>query len=134
MQIFEKFRFYIHLLSFKMNSLLLSGIYKKNVILTELLLPWMAFYVLMISGFVSVAALLVIYMEKSSNKNGTENYKLFAILPSTLAAYYCLMWVCVYKLYRKGLKPKAHFLTKFAQIALEPLANKILEVEDTVEE
>ena len=104
------------------------------MILTELLLPWMAFYVLMISGFVSVAALLVIYMEKNSNKNGTENFKLFAILPSTLAAYYCLMWVCVYKLYRKGLKPKAHFLTKFAQIALEPLANKILEVEDTVEE
>ena len=89
----------------------------------------------MISGFVSVAALLVIYMEKNtSNKNGKENFKLFAILPSTLAAYYCLMWVCVYKLYRKGLKPKAHFLTKFAQIALEPLANKILEVEDTVEE
>ena len=111
-------------------SLLLSGIYKKNVISTDLLLPWMAFYILMIFGFVSVAALLVIFME---NNNEKENFKLFSILPSALAAYYCLLWVCVYKLYRKGLKPKANFLAKFSQIALEPLANRILQVE-TVEE
>ena len=100
------------------------------MILTELLLPWLAFYILIIFGFVSVAALLVIFMEK---KNDKENFKLFSILPSALAAYYCLMWVCVYKLYKKGLKPKANFLTQFAQITLEPLAKRVLQVE-TVEE
>ena len=53
-------------------------------------------------------------------------FKLFAIIPGAMAILYTYLMACVYALYQEGLKKKAITITKFAQIALEPLARRLI--------
>ena len=43
-----------------------------------------------------------------------------------MAILYTYLMSCVYALYQEGLKKKAITITKFAQIALEPLARRLI--------
>ena len=43
-----------------------------------------------------------------------------------MAILYTYLMACVYALYQEGLKKKAITITKFAQIALEPLARRLI--------
>ncbi len=105
------------------DSLMMAGIYIKYKIKTDMLLPWLLFYSGFIVALIAIAALVARY--------APGKYKFAAFGPALMALFYTYLWICVVFLYKEGKTAKHAIMKGFTEIALQPLAQRLLTNQDT---
>ena len=83
-----------------------------------MLIPWLAFYALLIPSLIGAAITNAILQENIT-------YKYISIAPMCLAFGYLFLWISVFRLYRTGNKKKNVILKGFGEIFLQPLTSKV---------
>ncbi len=102
------------------DSLLMAGIYMKYKIKSDMLIPWLIFYSVFIFALIGIGAMVAYY--------AMGKWKLISIAPIAMALFYSYLWVCVAALYKEGKTAKHAIMRGFTEIALQPLAQRLLVV------
>ena len=83
-----------------------------------MLIPWLAFYALLIPGLIGAAIANAILQENVTNKY-------YSLVPACLAFVYLYVWISVFRLYKTGNQKKNVILKGFGEIFLQPLTSKV---------
>ena len=98
------------------DSNLIAGIYFQARVAYELLIFWLSYYCFIIPTFMAGGGWLAWHLDQ----------KLWSLIPIGLGLVYTLLWICVFRLYKESVNAQSLIMTKLADIALSPLAEKLM--------
>lgn len=102
------------------DSLLISGIYRKYTIDTDMFYPWFIYYSIFIVGLIVVSVMIGLWSEN----------KILLVGPSLAALVYLIAFVFVFRLYLEGKKKVSYIMEEMQKITLEPLAAAVLAMDE----
>ena len=109
----------IILFAILVDSNLLAGVYLPTRVAHELLLFWMSYYLFIIPALMVGGGWIAWTMADIQGK-------CWSILPFSVGIAYSCLWMGVYRLYRETINAQSLIMTKLADIALQPLAEKFM--------
>lgn len=104
------------------DSLAVVGIRPNCKSSSDMLVPWLLFYCLLIPGLIAIAIIVGV------NTAGT-NVQYAAFGPALLALIYAMVYVGVIKLYKRLSKKTPLIMAELNKIGLQPLSEKIVKSE-----